>query len=70
MDTTMRLEELIRLPGYFMVSASPDGTRIAYLSEQTGRFEFYTYDLVRRTETRHTDGQAPRSLRAGYSWTP
>lgn len=70
MEKETRLEELIRLPGYFLVSQSPDGSQIAYLSERTGRFEFYTYDLRTRTETRHTDGEAPRSLRAGYSWTP
>ena len=34
---------------------SPDGTRLAYMSERSGGWEVYVYDLVRGRETRVTD---------------
>lgn len=72
MTTTERvpLEELARLPSFAGVKASPDGERIAFYWDRTGRFELYELDLRDRTWRAVTDGEAPRQLHAGFVWSP
>ncbi len=63
------LDELARLPKFAFVTPSYHRDRIAFYWDKTGRFELYTLDLTTRECKRHTDGQAPKGLRAGFSWT-
>lgn len=63
------LEELARLPKFGFVTPSHGRDKVAFYYDETGRFELYSLDLVTREMTQLTHGQAPRGLRAGFSWT-
>ena len=63
------IEELARLPSFAFVTPSHAGDKIAFYWDTTGRFELYLLDLRTRETTQLTDGQAPKGLRAGLTWT-
>src|SRR4051794_13504344 len=63
------IEELARLPSFAFVTPSHAGDKIAFYWDKTGRFELYLLDLKTRETTQLTDGQAPKGLRAGLTWT-
>ncbi|MBS3966535.1 MAG: S9 family peptidase [Truepera sp.] len=63
------LEELARLPKFAFLTPAYRRDRVAFYWDKTGRFELYTLDLTTRELKQHTDGQAPKGLRAGFSWT-
>ena len=63
------LEELARLPKFAFVTASHDGDKVAFYYDITGHFELYRLDLETRDLEQLTHGEAPRGLRAGFSWT-
>lgn len=63
------LEELLRLPSYYLPTVSPTRDQVAFYWNRTGRIELYTMDLRRGGEPGQvTDGQLPRSPGAGFSW--
>ena len=66
----MDLGELARLPTQWLLTPSPDGRRVAFFSEESGRFELYTVDVNRRVKHQHTHGEAPDAIRAAFVWTP
>jgi dipeptidyl aminopeptidase/acylaminoacyl peptidase len=63
------LEELASLPKFAFVTPSYSRDRVAFYWDKTGRFELYVMDLNTRETRQLTDGQAPKGLRAGFSWT-
>jgi dipeptidyl aminopeptidase/acylaminoacyl peptidase len=63
------LEELASLPKVAFVTPSHGRDKIAFYWDKTGRFELFEMDLKSREPRQLTDGQAPKGLRAGFSWT-
>lgn len=63
------LEDLARLPSTALVTVSPDGERLAYYSDTSGRFELYAVELRGRAVRQLTQGEAPKALRAGFVWS-
>lgn len=63
------LEELASLPVFAAATPSHSGEKIGFFWDKTGRFELYVMDIRTRKVEQITDGQAPRSLRAGFEWT-
>jgi TolB protein len=49
---------------------SPDGTRIAYVSTQTGITEIYVYDLTTQTAKQITHTAGPDFFNQRPSWSP
>ncbi len=66
---TIPLEELASLPKFAMVEASHDGDKVAFYYDVSGRFELYQLDLETRELEQLTHGEAPKGLRADFSWT-
>jgi len=63
------LEELCRLPSFFLPSVSWKRDQIAFYWDRTGRMELHVMDL-RTKETRQVShGEVPTALRAGFAWS-
>jgi len=64
------LEELVRLPEFYLPSLDEGRTRLAFYWDVTGRIELYTLDLTQVSRPRQVSrGEVPRSPRAGFSWS-
>ena len=63
------LEELAKLPNFYCPSVSYKKDKVAFYYDQTGRLELYVMDLKTKKITQVTDGEAPKSLRAGFEWS-
>ena len=69
MTQKIPLEELARLPSFYAVNLSWAGDKIAFYGDQTGRLELYLMDLAEREAHQISQGQLPRSPRAGFVWS-
>ncbi|RBI64650.1 S9 family peptidase [halophilic archaeon] len=67
--TAFPLEDLIRLPDYYNPVVSPDGERIAFYYDETGRVELYVQDLRTGERERISDGNVPRDARYPLAWS-
>jgi dipeptidyl aminopeptidase/acylaminoacyl peptidase len=62
------LEELARLPQFYLPNVSWAGDRIAFYWDKTGRLELYVMDLHTRAVRQISHGEVPRALRVGFMW--
>ena len=62
------LEELAALPTLAHPTVSPDGDRVAYYHDVTGRNELHVLDLETGESTRWSDGEVPRNARWYLRW--
>ncbi len=63
------LEELCRLPSFFLPVVSWKGDRVAFYWDKTGRMELFVMDLATRAVRQVSHGETPRALRTGFTWT-
>lgn len=64
------LQDLAALPSVLGVLPSPDGQQAAFYWDLSGRHELYALDLATGERRQLTHGEAPRSPRAGFAWSP
>jgi len=67
--TEFPLEDLIRLPDFYNPVVSPDGDRVAFYYDETGRIELYVQDLDTGERERISDGNVPRNARYPIAWS-
>lgn len=63
------LEELCRLPSFFLPSVSWRGDQVAFYWDKTGRMELHVMDLATKQTRQVSHGEVPTALRAGFSWS-
>jgi dipeptidyl aminopeptidase/acylaminoacyl peptidase len=63
------LEELCRLPTFFLPSVSWKGDRVAFYWDKTGRMELHVMDLRTKDIRQVSHGEVPTALRAGFAWS-
>src|SRR5581483_7833769 len=63
------LEELCRLPSFFLPVVSWKGDRAAFYWDKTGRLELFVMDLATKAVRQVSHGETPRALRTGFAWT-
>ncbi len=68
MPSRIPLEELARLPNFYVPTPSWAGDRLAFYGDKTGRMELFVLDLNTRDIKQISHGEVPRSLRAGFAW--
>ncbi|MWG33376.1 S9 family peptidase [Halomarina oriensis] len=68
MSAEYPLEELASLPSFYHPTVSPDGSRIAFYYDETGRNELYVQDLDTGDRERVSEGNVPRQARHGIAW--
>ncbi len=62
------LEELCRLPSFYLPTVSWKGDRVAFYWDKTGQMELHVMDLATRQTRQLSHGEVPRALRAGFVW--
>ncbi len=62
------LEELAKLPSFYLPTVSWKRDKIAFYWDKTGRIELYLMDLTARKPQQLSHGEVPRALRAGFVW--
>ncbi len=62
------LEELCRLPSFFVPTVSWQGDKVAFYWDKTGRIELYVMDLASREVRQISHGEVPRAVRVGFVW--
>jgi dipeptidyl aminopeptidase/acylaminoacyl peptidase len=62
------LEALASLPSFYHVTASPDGARLAYYYDGTGRNELYVHDVETGERTQVSDGTVPEDASYPIAW--
>ena len=62
------LEELCRLPSFFLPSVSWKGDQVAFYWDKTGRMELHVMDLATKAVRQVSHGEVPTALRAGFAW--
>jgi dipeptidyl aminopeptidase/acylaminoacyl peptidase len=62
------LEELCRLPSFYLPAVSWKGDRVAFYWDKTGQMELHVMDLATRETRQVSHGEVPRALRAGFAW--
>lgn len=67
-DSRIPLEELCRLPSFFLSSLSWARDRVAFYWDKTGRMELHVMDLGTREIRQVSHGEVPTALRAGFAW--
>jgi dipeptidyl aminopeptidase/acylaminoacyl peptidase len=68
-STQIPLEDLIHLPDYYNPIVSPDGDRVAFYYDETGRVELYVQNLHTGERERISDGNVPRNARYPLAWS-
>lgn len=63
------LEELCRLPSFFLPSVSWKGDQVAFYWDKTGRMELHVMDLATKQTRQISHGEVPTALRAGFAWS-
>ena len=63
------LEELCRLPSFYLPNVAWKGDRVAFYWDRTGRVELYVMDLATRELRQLSHGEVPRAVRAGFVWS-
>ena len=61
-------EELARLPEFHHPRVGPDGERIAFYYDGTGRNELYVQDVETGDRRQVSDGEVPRAARWPIAW--
>ncbi|MFB6111520.1 MAG: prolyl oligopeptidase family serine peptidase [Halobacteriaceae archaeon] len=69
-ETEDTLRELAKLPTLASPSVSPDGEHIAIYYDITGRNEIHLLDPETGALEQLSDGQVPKSVKAGFQWGP
>ena len=67
-DDVDTLEELASLPSFYHPTVSPDGSKVAYYYDGTGRNELYVQDLHTGEREQWSDGDVPRNARWYLKW--
>lgn len=62
------LEELARLPSFYLPTVSWKQDRVAWYADHTGRMELYVLDLPDGMPRQVSHGEIPRALHAGFVW--
>ena len=62
------LEELCKLPSFYLPAVSWKGDRVAFYWDKTGQMELHVMDLATRETRQVSHGEVPRALRAGFAW--
>ncbi|HEY6202414.1 MAG TPA: S9 family peptidase [Candidatus Limnocylindria bacterium] len=62
------LDELCRLPSFYLPAVSWKGDRVAFYWDKTGQMELHVMDLATRETRQISHGEVPRALRAGFAW--
>lgn len=62
------LDELVRLPNYYMPAVNDQGGCLAYYADHSGRMELYLLDLPDGQPRQLSHGEVPRALHAGFVW--
>jgi dipeptidyl aminopeptidase/acylaminoacyl peptidase len=63
------LEELCRLPSFFLPSVSWRRDQVAFYWDRTGRMELHVMDLGTKQTRQVSHGEVPTALRAGFTWS-
>ena len=63
------LEELCRLPSFFLPAVSWQGDQLAFYWDKTGRMELHVLDLRTKQTRQVSHGEVPTALRAGFAWS-
>src|SRR5690242_2729085 len=66
--TRFPLEELVRLPDFYLPTVSPDGSRAAFYADYSGRIELWVLDLATGERRQVSKGQVPRAPHEGFVW--
>jgi dipeptidyl aminopeptidase/acylaminoacyl peptidase len=69
MSDVSLLEELVRLPEMGRPTASPDGERVVFYHNGTGRNELYVLDIETGEREQWSDGDVPRHVQWPVAWT-
>ncbi len=62
------LEELARLPGFFMPALNWQGDSVAFFWDISGSLELYVMDVATGERRQVSHGEMPKSLHAGFIW--
>jgi dipeptidyl aminopeptidase/acylaminoacyl peptidase len=62
------LEELCRLPSFYLPTISWKGDRVAFYWDKTGSMELHVMDLATRATRQVSHGEVPKALRTGFAW--
>ncbi|MFC6954287.1 S9 family peptidase [Halorubellus litoreus] len=62
------LEALASLPEFYHPTVSPDGDRIAFYHDETGRNELYVLDVESGERTQVSDGNVPENAMYPIAW--
>jgi dipeptidyl aminopeptidase/acylaminoacyl peptidase len=62
------LEQLASLPSFYHQTVSPDGSKVAYYYDGTGRNELYVQDIESGERVQWSDGNVPRNARWHIKW--
>jgi dipeptidyl aminopeptidase/acylaminoacyl peptidase len=63
MTDPLPLEDLVRLPDHYQPVLSPDGERVAFFYDATGRIELYVQDIASGERRQVSDANVPRNAR-------
>jgi dipeptidyl aminopeptidase/acylaminoacyl peptidase len=63
------LEELARLPTFWLPTVSWQRDKVAFYWDKTGRLELYVLDLTSGEITQVGHGEVPRSVRTFFAWS-
>jgi dipeptidyl aminopeptidase/acylaminoacyl peptidase len=61
-------EELARLPDFYHAKVAPDGERLTFYHDETGRNELYVQDVATGDREQVSDGEVPRAARWPIQW--
>jgi dipeptidyl aminopeptidase/acylaminoacyl peptidase len=67
-DAPPSARELAGLPAFYHPTVSPDGDRVAYYDDSTGRNELYVHDLATGERRQVSEGEVPRNARWPVAW--
>jgi len=62
------LEKLASIPSFYLPKLNHAKDKLSFYWDKTGRLELFVMDLQSKELTQISDGQLPRTLRAGYIW--
>mgnify|MGYP006289491699 CR=1 FL=1 len=70
MKEKLPLEELASLPEFYHPVASPDGDKVAFYYDKSGRNELYVLDKETDEIEQISEGEVPRNARWPIMWHP
>ena len=68
MSEDFTLEELVSLPNFYHQRVSPEGDKVAFYWDKTGRIELYLMSLTDGSVRQLSDGQVSKSPRWPICW--